>query len=133
MGKYGPNHEQVEAFVEAARSLTVEDRDVLGPQLLSGDRLEAEEAAIRVGLSASQRSAVDSLIRDLKRDLLSRLIQEDSTAERLANMGLTSPLAAAVWAVAGRHLLDEGDVELVVGPFAERLGIDWRGAGEGSV
>lgn len=127
--KFGPNGEQLERFVEATASLRFDDMAQVIAEMRSPAVSEAHHRAVTWSLPAARRSAIDKAARDAVRSLRHMFPKPTTTAERAPLGTYTMLLRAAVFAVALRPELGDETVGLLVDPFAERVGFEWRSRG----
>ena len=130
--KFGANGEQLVRFLDAAQELSAEHVE----QIVAETRgIEVRDARSRISdapQSAASIAAVESAVRDLVKALRGKFPPNATTAERMAIRSFTSLLGSAVFALASRPKLDDNTVGLVLDPFAERLGFEWRSWGVSS-
>ncbi len=130
--KFGANGDQVVRFLEKARELSFAHVEPIDAETRGTEVRDASLRIFDVPLSASSNAAVESAVRNLERDLRKKFPPSTTTAERLVLGSFTSLLGAAVFALASRPKLDDDTVGLVLDPFAERLGFEWRSWGVSS-
>ncbi|WP_028708012.1 hypothetical protein [Propionicicella superfundia] len=129
VSKFGPNGEQMERFIEAAQRIPFEQVESIAAATAMPAVRDAESSLHGVRHSAARYSAVDSAARKLIRLLRQKYPTPTSTAERMPLGYFTSLLTSAVFAFASRPQVDDDTVALVVDPFTEPLGFEWRSWG----
>jgi hypothetical protein len=127
--KFGPNGDQVEQFIGAARVLGFDSVEPVQAVLSSRAVQDAQDTVLAMQLPASQHSAIDSASRSLIRSLRGLFPQPSSTSARLDMASYMDLLNSAVFAFASRPVVGDETVGLVVEPFTSRLGFEWRSWG----
>ncbi|MFK4791671.1 hypothetical protein [Microbacterium sp. ZW T5_56] len=132
MNKLGINGDQVAEFVQAARTLPAEAVTLVESATRGKDVRDAQRRVLKVRWSAAHSSALTSVAADLIQELRRSYPPTSNTAERFTLNSVTLSLKIAVLALAARPKLDEETVGLVVDPFTDILGYDWRSTGVSS-
>lgn len=126
---FGPNGEQTAQFLDAAGALSFDHVEPIVVQTRSKEVRDAQSLIFDFPMPFERTCAIETAVNRLLDDLLVEFPRSNTAAERMLEQSFCSLLNTAAFALALRQELDAAMVALVVDPFAQRLGLEWRSQG----